>query len=549
MSAVIFIFIMFCVLIAGSAYTAYTHKQVSLFSRSIVYICLIFIVISVSLFAYSRGTIFGPLRHYLDMKHGEFNHTATFSAWVLFLTGLIAILVAFFGKQRSWWLVLHWVYIAGLFVFLSLDEYFSIHENINHWERYYIVVAGLSALVSGAIFWRVYRRQYLFLYLVLYGSMAFAAVGGVGIEEFTGENCFNLLSSVACGETPILEETFEMLGFTAALASLMLLAEQVIEIPRWQNLKKWITGSAVVWLGILIFSYWLQPTLENNFLAVPVQARFLDGQMVLSGYRISADSIKPNERFTVMLYWYIDKASSREYGYTVNLLHPETGESIARINSDIINPPTTAWFVGTTHRTALKFLLPEDIETPVSPHVVITVWRNSGDSYETLNPGETDLATFDGAPIIRDLSILSVEQTQTSGEERFVFDNGAQIEDYELSQIDEQIEMNFYWSSSSSNIETNLSQIMHLIHEDGADFFIFDRHPFSGDFPTSNWIAGMLEVDRWQITIPNDAPTGNYTLYTGLYNLDLGQRVPVTLNDGSHPLNELIPIANITIPE
>ena len=541
------IFIFLVIVLAGTAYTLYARGKASIFSRSIIYACLAFILIVVSLFAYSQSSMYGTMRFYLDFKHGEFTPTSTFSSLLLFSIGLVGVLIAIFSKERKWWLTLHWLYIAGLFAFLSLDEYFAIHEFINHWERYYIAVAGLSALVSGAVFWKVYPKQHLLLYFVLYGSMAFAALGGVGIEEFTGEHCFELISRAACQETPILEEVFEMLGFTAALASLFLLAEQLIEPPKWQSLKKALTAISVVWLFILIFSYWGQPALENRFLATPVEARFADGQMTLTGYRINKTTLKPNEQFTVLLYWYVDNQISREYGYTVNLLHPITGESVARINSTIINPATTFWFVGTTHRTTLYFQLPEDIETPVSPNVVVTVWRKNGNTYDTLLPEETDAATFEGMPILQELSILSDEKPIITNSISYIFDNGAQIEGYTFSQNDNQIDMEFYWSSNTSSISTDLSQIMHLIHENGEDFFIFDRHPFSGAFPSRSWIDGMLETDTWQIEIPNDAPAGNYTLYTGLYNTDLSQRVAVTATDGNQLANNLIPIAEITV--
>jgi hypothetical protein len=155
------------------------------------------------------------------------------------------------------------------------------------------------------------------------------------------------------------------------------------------------------------------------------------------------------------------------------------------------------------------------------------------------------MPTFNGAPILQDLSILSSHKANVPNSDSYIFDKGAKLEGYTFSQANNQIEMNFYWSSTSSTIEMDLSQIMHLIHENGDDYFIFDRHPFSGAFPTNAWIKGMLEVDNWQIDIPDDAAEGKYTLYTGLYYTELAQRIPV--KEGNS-INDLIPIAEITVP-
>lgn len=60
-----------------------------------------------------------------------------------------------------------------------------------------------------------------------------------------------------------------------------------------------------------------------------------------------------------------------------------------------------------------------------------------------------------------------------------------------------------------------------------------DALPVCGSNETTNWRPGDLIVDPQQIAIFADAAPGVYTLYAGMYNVVTGERLPVTLADGT----------------
>ncbi len=60
-----------------------------------------------------------------------------------------------------------------------------------------------------------------------------------------------------------------------------------------------------------------------------------------------------------------------------------------------------------------------------------------------------------------------------------------------------------------------------------------DALPVCGTNPTTNWRPGDLIVDPQQIAIFDDAAPGAYTLFAGMYNVITGERLPVTLADGT----------------
>lgn len=55
-----------------------------------------------------------------------------------------------------------------------------------------------------------------------------------------------------------------------------------------------------------------------------------------------------------------------------------------------------------------------------------------------------------------------------------------------------------------------------------------DTEPCRGFYPTTSWHEGEVIVDRFALTIPDDAPAGEYELTTGFYYVWTGERLPVT---------------------
>jgi hypothetical protein len=55
-----------------------------------------------------------------------------------------------------------------------------------------------------------------------------------------------------------------------------------------------------------------------------------------------------------------------------------------------------------------------------------------------------------------------------------------------------------------------------------------DSQPVGGNYPTDLWWGGEVFSDTHRVTLPADAPPGPYHVWTGLYAVETGQRLPVT---------------------
>ncbi len=87
------------------------------------------------------------------------------------------------------------------------------------------------------------------------------------------------------------------------------------------------------------------------------------------------------------------------------------------------------------------------------------------------------------------------------------------------------IKLTLYWQSTSP-ISHPYTVFTHLIGRDEELIAQKDNMPVNDTVPTTCWRPGEIIVDRYEITVPAEAPSGNYRLETGLYRWQTGERLP-----------------------
>ena len=61
-----------------------------------------------------------------------------------------------------------------------------------------------------------------------------------------------------------------------------------------------------------------------------------------------------------------------------------------------------------------------------------------------------------------------------------------------------------------------------------------DQEPMEGLYPTTHWFPNVPWKDRYELTLPPNAPPGDYILEVGMYLRETGERLPVS-GDGADP--------------
>lgn len=90
-------------------------------------------------------------------------------------------------------------------------------------------------------------------------------------------------------------------------------------------------------------------------------------------------------------------------------------------------------------------------------------------------------------------------------------------------------------------------QVFLHIDAQGGNFRIHGDHwPLRGQYKSGLWRPGEFLIDRWEGTVPMDAPTGIYDVWAGLYRGD--ERLEVTAGDAKlHDGDNRVNVGQITI--
>jgi hypothetical protein len=103
--------------------------------------------------------------------------------------------------------------------------------------------------------------------------------------------------------------------------------------------------------------------------------------------------------------------------------------------------------------------------------------------------------------------------------------------------------LTLYWQAKRQMTQP-YTVFTHLLGPDGNFAAQQDNMPQQGHAPTTCWLAGEVIADDYVLTIPAEAIPGTYTLTTGLYLLETGDRLPAR-GAGVTPDNEVV---LITLP-
>lgn len=96
----------------------------------------------------------------------------------------------------------------------------------------------------------------------------------------------------------------------------------------------------------------------------------------------------------------------------------------------------------------------------------------------------------------------------------------------------EAVHLTLYWRAESPVVE-DYTVFVHLLDGSGTLRSQADGMPWHNAFRTSRWPPGMLIPDEYELTVPEDAPPGEYRVVIGLYLWQTGERVPIRTTDGS----------------
>jgi hypothetical protein len=118
----------------------------------------------------------------------------------------------------------------------------------------------------------------------------------------------------------------------------------------------------------------------------------------------------------------------------------------------------------------------------------------------------------------------------------------------QLSGSPATVELALYWESTG-RVEADYTVFTQLVGPDGQVWAQWDNPPQQGRYPTSAWSEHDTVVDRYTLTLGEDAPPGEYRLMVGMYDPATGQRLPAAIAGTPQPDNALLLTTLMVAPE
>jgi mannosyltransferase len=294
----------------------------------------------------------------------------------------------------------------------------------------------------------------------------------------------------------------------------------------------------------------------------PASATFGE-QLEILGLRAEDEVVTQGYVLEFDLLWQLHAPTEKAQVY-VQLLGPRRGP----VQTYDMAPdfyPITEWQVGEMVQQSVRYPLPRDL--PGGRYHVQVQLRADGEQPLPVGgsrPSETLLEYLtDGRDLTlegkwADLFVIDVEER----ERRFrpplfrtradaTFGEVLRLRGYRIESTEvhagEEIELTEYWQAIADPDRT-YAVFNHLIGAGGRVLWQQDSWPQAGRYTTRQWLEGEVVPERYSVTIPEDAPPGEYTLYVGTYSpREPDVRLPASDAQGERYLNDAVPLLTLEV--
>jgi hypothetical protein len=108
--------------------------------------------------------------------------------------------------------------------------------------------------------------------------------------------------------------------------------------------------------------------------------------------------------------------------------------------------------------------------------------------------------------------------------------------------------LTLYWRAGAEPA-ADAKVFVHLVDSSGTMRAQMDAVPVQWQRPTSGWRPREVLTDVYSLAIPVDAPSGEYTLYVGLYDAVTLTRWPVAAVDESSVADDRLPLTTVSVTD
>ncbi len=250
------------------------------------------------------------------------------------------------------------------------------------------------------------------------------------------------------------------------------------------------------------------------------------GPLRLIGYSLDREEAAPGDPFSLTFLWQAHEVPEEDLMARLCLLNAES-EAVASFDLPPVRDdfPTGRWLAGEIWRGQHHLRLPARLQNG-EHRWTLQVCRMNGTQCQPVGQ-EITLGTLqvDAPDRLWEVPVLDVEVNTRLGDTGTLL--GANLKP-ETLKPGVTLTVTLVWRAEAE-METSYRVFLHLLAPDGTLAAQSDGEPANWNRPTTGWLPGEYITDVHTLTLPNDAPSGEYTLSAGLYIPD-GERL--TAPDG-----------------
>jgi hypothetical protein len=116
------------------------------------------------------------------------------------------------------------------------------------------------------------------------------------------------------------------------------------------------------------------------------------------------------------------------------------------------------------------------------------------------------------------------------------FGDTARLIGYDLAYEQRAVQLTLYWQALAPT-QTSYTVFVHLLDTNGTMRAQRDQIPGVGTYPTTSWLKGEYLIDVYNVSIPPDAPPGDYRIAIGMYDATTNMRLPA-FDANSQPIGD-----------
>ncbi len=475
----------------------------------------------------------------------EYNIASALASAQLALVGGAALMSAGLNRAAPNWRRVYLLALAVVFLILAWDEYYTLHEEMQHWKRYYAAVGLTLAASTIAVALRSPRRARIW-HVCLIAGLALSGAGAIFLEEFPlicGDLGFARLDG--CLEFDVWEEGLELLGVWLALAAMLGGISDLASSakPRIQLL---LYALPVLWM-LPLFIYANIPQLERLLLAKPAAVDFETG-LRLHGYHVDSGA----EATRIRLYTSAKRGIYEGIGYSVQLVDQLSGETLVS-KDEQAGPLPGFWMLepgdAPLYRQSLDLALPQATWSNRALWITLAIWREQDGQRRRLGIKNSDLELLSETQVILQELVLPGPALAFAAQPLAKFEYGfalAPVRLPERATPGETLRIDFAWRAEEGGREDVL-QFLRLEHQDSGASWDYEQAPLGPRLPTRLWYSGLADSETWEIPLPADLAPGRYQLYTGLYRRGNLERVGASDANGIPLDDALVPLGTISV--